>query len=469
VKRSIEFPVDPAWVRNPTNSPLATMGQRQAAAARTKLCIVTIGIVLTEHFRTPPGAYYQSATNPQANRWTVTLTRISMGTLDPITGGASMKAVQDAIALWCGVKNERDPVWSWVEPIRQEKRAPKWFGVRIELDDLAPGQDRKGVLTNIDGPIWIAKQRIKEARSMQIKKAGRVSSYQPEAAASGASSAARAKADAIFTKLTGQAPMPPRREDECRCDGVLHFKGAVGCELRQPTALDLRDAAERVLGRRVARATPLRHPVYGQCNIEADGEIVLRADPQTSPRSRSQMRNQPDRDPGEERAARDLAPCPRVTCDAEVHEPCDIKTGEAVAYGVHVERAAAAGIQGVASVAWREPAPTNGVRKVAAQKPLPLLPAWVALPWDQRKCPACDGWGDDRKGISRSTACEACNGGANPPPMRLRRDERLDGIDPVPSIEYGVPAEHQARFGPRVTLTRRRHESARTGVCWLYE
>jgi hypothetical protein len=39
----------------------------------------------------------------------------------------------------------------------------------------------------------------------------------------------------------------------------------------------------------------------------------------------------------------------------------------------------------------------------------------------------------------------------------------------VPSIEYGVPAEHQARFGPRVTLTRRRHESARTGVCWLYE
>jgi hypothetical protein len=429
VKRSIEFPVDPAWVRNPTNSPLATMGQRQAAAARTKLCIVTIGLVLTEHFRTPPGAYYQSATNLQANRWTVTLTRISMGTLDPITGGASMKAVQDAVAQWCGVPNERDPVWSWVEPIRQENRARGYFGVRIEIEDLAPGEALPVTLKTIAPFIWKAKQRIKEAKSMQIKKVGRVSSYQPEAAARGASSAARGTAEQTFAKLTGK-----------------------------PTVNDLARAGARVL---LDRMTPERAVKIVTTHIEA----VKRGDPEAialDRDARAVMARRVPRDPGEERAARDLAPC--TTCSVHVGEACDIGPGERVIYGVHVARAIAAKLPVLdddrASLRPAR-APTNGVRKAAAQRPMPV---YVRLPWEQRVCGTCDGAGAALDKETGEVACCWTCDGALTVGMRLRPAD-IDG----PTVVYRVPPEHVDRFGPTVTLTRRPHESARTGVCWLYE
>jgi hypothetical protein len=420
VKRSIEFPVDPLWIKNPTNSPRATPGARQGAATRTKLCIATIGLILTEHFGTPPGRFYTNveASTLPPNRWTVTLTRISMGTLDPITGGASMKAVQDAIALWCGVPNERDPVWQWVEPIRQEKRARGFFGVRIEIDDLAPGTDRKVVLTNIDGPIWLAKQRIKEAKSMQIKKVGRVSSYQPEAAARGASSAARGRAEQAFAKVTGKA-----------------------------SPETLRDAAERVLER--GGGAPGRKTAQNGTNHAKTGSNVL-------------VENRPHCDPGEERAARDLAPC--TTCSVHVGEACDIGPGERVIYGVHVARAIAAKLPvSEDDRASLRPAraPTNGVRKAAAQRPMPV---YVRLPWEQRVCGTCDGAGAALDKETGEVACCWTCEGALTVGMRLRPAD-IDG----PTVVYRVPPEHVDRFGPTVTLTRRPHESARTGVCWLYE
>ena len=184
VKRSITFPVDPRWIKNPTNSPLATPAARMGAAAQTKLCIATIGFILDEHFRRKPGrSFVDVVPNEQggltANKWIVRLTRISMGTLDPLTGGASMKAVQDAVARWCGVPNERDPVWHWVEPIGQEKRGfvqtpdgrRAWTGVRIEVEDLEPGASRPPVvLATIDRFVALAKAEIKrEAAEKQAK------------------------------------------------------------------------------------------------------------------------------------------------------------------------------------------------------------------------------------------------------------------------------------------------------------
>jgi len=170
VRRSIEFPVDPKWIANPTNSPLATPGARMAAASRTKLVIETIGLLLTQNFTKPPRHYLASDSFTRSNKWTVTLTRIGMGTVDPITGGATMKGVQDALARWCEVPNERDPIWQWVEPIQQEKRGWKRAldgqrvavtGVRIELVTLEPGEDKSVVLADIDSVIARAKVEIK--------------------------------------------------------------------------------------------------------------------------------------------------------------------------------------------------------------------------------------------------------------------------------------------------------------------
>jgi hypothetical protein len=307
-------------------------------------------------------------------------------------------------------------VWQWVEPIRQEKRAKGYFGVRIELDDLAPGQDRKVVLTNIDGPIWLAKQRIKEAKSMQIKKVGRVSSYQPEAAARGASSAARGRAEQAFSRLTAKAAEPTIEsltsgQRDAMAGVIEHHYGKL-------TALDLRDAAERVLKK--ADAPP------------GNGRKGVSSPSARGGRDAASIA----RDPGEERPARDLAPC--TTCGVRTGEPCEgnVRPGcsPRLVFGVHEARARAAKLRVPADD--REHvrparAPTNGVRKVAAVRP---MLAWVRLPWDGGK---------------------------------LRPDPRLDGPDAPERVRYAIPGSS----GPldHVTLTRRRHESARTGVCWLYE
>lgn len=156
VKRSIEFPCDPRWIKNWNNGPQFSkrpVGQLIAMEkARIDKIIGGVQTILTAHFRPPPGHCAQLALNGmpvgevkdlmRANHWTVTLTRISNGTLDPLTGGASMKHVQDAVARWCGVPDERNPIWTWVEPLRQEKRGQGVFGVRIEIDSLEPGEDR---------------------------------------------------------------------------------------------------------------------------------------------------------------------------------------------------------------------------------------------------------------------------------------------------------------------------------------
>lgn len=171
MKLSLDFPVPPRWIKNPGNNPIATIQQRMAAADRTKLCVTAIGLLLGAHWPKLLRHYTAADAFTRPNVWTVKLTRISTGTVDPITGGASMKAIQDALARWAGVPNERDPVWRWIEPIGQESRGftkdklgnrVAWTGVRIEVDTLDIGPERVLVLDDIDAEIARAKAIIKQ-------------------------------------------------------------------------------------------------------------------------------------------------------------------------------------------------------------------------------------------------------------------------------------------------------------------
>lgn len=77
---------------------------------------------------------------PPANRITVTLTRISPGRLDQeenLTGG--FKAVKDSIAAWCGIRDDSDSRFTWL--YGQQGCPLKQFGVRVEIEDLASGDD----------------------------------------------------------------------------------------------------------------------------------------------------------------------------------------------------------------------------------------------------------------------------------------------------------------------------------------
>jgi hypothetical protein len=307
VKRSIEFACDPRWIKNPTNNPIATIGQRMAASARTKKAIAAVQAILDAHFMVPPGHCARLASNGtpigevkdlmRPNLWTVRLTRISPGTLDPLTGGSSMKVIQDAVARWCGVADERHPVWRWVEPIGQEKRGQGIYGVRIEIESLEPGADR-------------------------------------------------------VVRLAFPSPK----------------KAA-----RKPTVTDLRDAAERVLSKRIA-------PIGGPRGLAR--EIAVE---QSTPRRQatSDRHAAPAGDPGEELAACMLVPC--EVCGAPIGKPCRFFGGEVGKFKAHPQRAKAAGhrIEVGAAVDRKH----FGPRKLAQQVP---VQAWAVFPWAKR-CGLCDG------------------------------------------------------------------------------
>lgn len=263
----------------------------------------------------------------------------------------------------------------------------------------------------------------------------------------------RASAEAAFEKLTGK-----------------------------PTATDLRDAAERVGLARDPRR--IRSPA------EQDAD-TLAAQPSAEQREiwREQGRQRerkhlqkiglvpkPDGDPGEEARARDLAPC--IACGARTGQPCETTTpsglplGWPMLHGVHEARAKAAGIHGVRTP---EKAPTNGVRKLvppAAPAPPPAPAreapaAYMALPWEQPACDACEGSGAligvDPPALA--SVCNTCNGLGH----RVTRLAELRIAVLPDELTRLVPAEHQARYGVRIRLTRRRFSSRRTGETWLFE
>ncbi len=349
------------------------------------------------------------------NKLTINLTRIAPGTLDDDNIGASLKHVRDEIAAWCGTPNDRDPLYKWSVPPAQEKAAPGVYRVRIEILDKLTGEERVVKLAETRSAAVEAERRVKKAISAQVKARG---IYHAEDAAKGASSSARAKAERAFAKVTGKAREAARR-------------------IEDPLELGDHHADAR-------RPTPPR----------------------------------PDRDPGEERSARDVTDC--TTCGAPRCRPCYPKAGVRMVFGVHVARARAAGLhvpdddRGAVKPA-RAP---KGRRKLApvAQPQLPLRRAFVALPWEQpdpERCAKCGWMRHEHVGSGM------CPGGGYlslrffEPTSSKRRvlapAPRYDGLDEPPTtITAGVPSEHVARYGTTITLTREPFTSPQTGRCWLY-
>lgn len=201
--------------------------------------------------------------------------------------------------------------------------------------------------------------------------------HDPEASSRASSSSARGKAEAAFARMTGKPPT-------------------------------LETLTE---GQKDAAAAIIRHH-YGPAPL----------------------------DPGEERPARDLAPC--TSCGVAIGLPCiDVPGAPGLrrVHGVHVARARAAGLH-VPDDDRRHVRPTRGPRKVVLaphQRPLPLLQAWARLPWSERG--------------------------------KLTRWMLLDGVDPDGTVRMRVPEQHRAAHGMTLTLTRTRGTVPGVGEAWIYE
>lgn len=212
----------------------------------------------------------------------------------------------------------------------------------------------------------------------------------------------------------------------------------------------------------------------------------------------------PDRDPGEEKSARDLAPC--STCRAPIHEGCRADVAGRMVFGVHISRAIAAGLhvpdddrakvkparaaRGCSFAIKGSHCPKHGsidncpppprklvpAARPAGQAVLPMLRAFAALPWENPKCASCSGSGvsvwkvDDSGGaLCPGAACGGCDGTGRAKGRVLTRAARYDGLDEPPTtITASVPAEHVQRYGSTVTLTRQKFDSKATGPCWVY-
>lgn len=471
--RSIEFDLE---TFSPNAVRFATQKGQRAHAERVKKQRKAVHDVLVKHFGAQvPGRFVVLGPEVKPNRIAVSFTRMAAGTLDAEENlPMAFKHVKDEIADWCGAKSDRDPIFTW-GPYEQSKAAPHVQRVRLVIEDLTPGEPRRVVLAEMASAGREASARVRRQVTAQTKahrsvcdptatgktpipgyigpctvrdlerptkrlggivQAGRVLSYQPEATARGASSAARGRAEAAFARLTGT-----------------------------PTATDLRDAAEGALQRRAIRE-----------KLPGSGKVA-------------------NRDPGDEAHARDLADC--ETCGAKVPSPCRLDVGGRVVFGVHVARARAAGLhvpaddraavrparvekhlahwtdhaiahaQGVIDRADRAIAKCRKLATVPGQARLVARRVYLALPWQQQPCQMCDGEGC-MQGYQGRPRCEECNGRGHLV-KRLAREQRLEGVEvDRPTHEVRVPVEHRARWGDVVTLHRGERTIAPHGVCWVY-
>ena len=492
--RSIEFDLE---TKSEANQRFASKAGMFAKSERVKAQRSAVKQVLASTFgaHVPP-LHVVLGNVATSNRIEVRLVRLAPGLLDDDNLRGALKAVRDAVAAWIGI-DDRNPIASWGY---DQTRAPQHvYRVRIEVEDLSPGEPRRVVLAETasagreasarvkrqvskatkslrDVPAW-AREHVEAAqkrRAGDVVQAGRVLSYQPEAAAAGASSGARRTAEERFAKLTGK-----------------------------PTATDLRDAAERVL-------VKPKHAMAGDpwCRCPACGHVaplgkmqdergMLRCGkcgsrkgvaPHRAP-AEGLPRTSPDRDPGDEAPARDLADC--ETCGAKVPDGCKLDVGGRVVFGVHVARARAAGLHvppdDRAQVRpAREPMRTftitgadiDAVRKnarklatVPGQARLVARRVFLALPWEQRTCEACEG----RSALigvepgALATTCSTCGGRG----YRLTRLAPEPSLQDVainrPSIPVKVPLAHRTRWGLCVTLYRREVTIPAHGLCWVYE
>ena len=198
MRRVIEFDlVTKSEANRRGNSTIAQVIHAKEVAAQR----AAVRDVLRAHLGTPPPLHVVqlgdgtfTRPGPSAigytvpNKLTINLTRIAPGTLDDDNIGASLKHVRDEIAAWCGVPNDRDPLYRWSVPPAQEKAAPGVYRVRIEILDKLTGEERIVKLAETRSAAVEAERRVKKAINAQVKARG---VYHAEDAAKGASSSAR--------------------------------------------------------------------------------------------------------------------------------------------------------------------------------------------------------------------------------------------------------------------------------------
>lgn len=221
----------------------------------------------------------------------------------------------------------------------------------------------------------------------------------------------------------------------------------------RPTVGDLHAAAERVLGRPRASDGCHERPEL----VRALDQLGRGPEPVPSRRALEREGGSFSRDPGAEQAACMLVPC--EVCGARPGIVC-AETGRRV-YGVHMARAAAAGIAVKFTVDAKgvDKIRAFGARKLAAKA---SLEAWAVLPW--RTCKGCGGSGLCGVLGFAPDACTACKGVGFEPV----RWPALDGAGPAREAWMTVPASRQAEHGVRIRMTRR--EWSRAGkTCWLYQ
>ncbi len=149
MKRSITFPM-----KIESENTYRTIDHRRAMAnmARTKKQRNDTMLILAS---LPKPAH---SVEGEPNRIRVTLTRISPGRLDKeenLTGG--FKAVKDAVTEWCGLRDDSDPRFTWL--YEQQGCPLKQFGVRIDIDDDAPGPDVRRILGDVPARLTAPSER----------------------------------------------------------------------------------------------------------------------------------------------------------------------------------------------------------------------------------------------------------------------------------------------------------------------
>lgn len=158
--RSLEYELHTLRERNQRG---ASPGARMALAAREKEQRETTRALLRKHLGEPPPRHvFPPIDRPGftvTNRITVTLTRMSPGTLDDDGTPDALKNARDGVADWLGIDDSKRGGVEW--RYQQEKTAAGVHRVRVEVQDATTGTDVRKVLASDDEHRAGALQRVR--------------------------------------------------------------------------------------------------------------------------------------------------------------------------------------------------------------------------------------------------------------------------------------------------------------------
>lgn len=178
MKLAVEYDLE---THSEANMRGASIGAMRAKADRIKRQREATKAVLVRHFgAVVPPLHLCDGGRVRANKFGITITRIAPRELDDDNIGQAIKAVRDEAAAWCGVPNDRDPIYTWTVPAPQERPAQevyaeRWqfvYRVRIEICDARPGADRNVVETETASEGRLAASRVRGEVRKAIKKSG---------------------------------------------------------------------------------------------------------------------------------------------------------------------------------------------------------------------------------------------------------------------------------------------------------